>query len=173
MIYRLFYVVIVSCVLFTKFDVIARHFSCLWLHLAGLDSVFGTATCYRLDGLGFEAGVRSARYFLFSTPGQTGSGSQVQGLIGWGAALTTHSHWAPRLSKSRAISTLPSPRAVIYVCIYIYINNLTTNNVIGPVLQCRLYVQPQQRNMSGVDCGSRCCHVMKTQSLIWQYMSLQ
>jgi len=64
MIYRLFSVVIVSCVLLTKFDVIVRHFSCLCLYLAGLDSAFGTPACYRLDGLGFEAGVRAARYFL-------------------------------------------------------------------------------------------------------------
>jgi len=51
---------------------------------------------------------------------------------------------------------------LLYIHIY---HILTTNNVIGPVLLCRLYVQPQQRNISDVDCGSRCCHVMETQSL--------
>jgi hypothetical protein len=57
--------VIVSCALLKRLDTNARHFSCLRLYLAGLDSVFGTATRYSMDGLGFEAGGRGATDFLF------------------------------------------------------------------------------------------------------------
>jgi len=72
----------------------------------GWDIAVGMETCYRLDSPQIESqsGVK------YSTPVQTGlgahpasnkrgTGSFSWGYSGWGVALTTHLHLAPRLKK--------------------------------------------------------------------------